>query len=319
MSGLFAWLGGLFAAVAALLPGLSPPRPAAFTGYVDADYVYVAPASAGIIARFAARQGQAVKAGDVLFVQTTAQQQALVAAAEAQVAAAQATYQNLLTGGRAEELAAAQAAVNKARADLELAQATFARSQKLFSSSTVTQAQLDQDRANVESAQAALNQAQAQLAVTSLPARAEQQKAAAADLAAAQANAQKARADLADRTVVAPAAGRIERTYYDPGEMAPAGAPVLSLLPAGALKVEFFVAEPDRMKLALGQPVAVGCDGCPAGMTATVSWLASDPQYTSPIIYSRDERAQLVFLAEATIDRPGGILPGQPVSVSLEP
>src|SRR6185312_7890096 len=120
----------------------------------------------------------------------------------------------------------------------------------------------------------------------------------------------------ADRTVVAPTSGRIERTYYDPGEMAPAGSPVLSLLPAGALKVEFYVAEPERMKLSLGQAVAVTCDGCPGGITARVSWLASDPQYTSPIIYSRDERSQLVFLAEATIDNPQNILPGQPVSVT---
>ena len=37
--------------------------------------------------------------------------------------------------------------------------------------------------------------------------------------------------------------------------MAPAGAPVLSLLPAGALKVEFYVAEADRMRLAMGQTV----------------------------------------------------------------
>jgi HlyD family secretion protein len=319
MNGLFAWLGGLFTAVLGLLPGFGAPPTPSFTGYVDAKYVYVAPASAGIIATFPVKEGQAVDKGAVLFIQTTAQQQAAVAAADAQVASAQATWQNLLTGGRAEELAASEAAVNKAKADLNLAQITFARSQKLFQSNTITQAQLDQDNATLQSAQAALKQAEAQLAVTSLPAREEQQKAAEADLEAARASAAKARADLADRTVVAPAAGRIERIYYDPGEMAPAGTPVLSLLPADALKVEFYVGEPDRMKLRLGQKVDVACDGCGAGMTGTVSWLASDPQYTSPIIYSRDERSQLVFLAEATIDNPKNILPGQPVDVSLSP
>ena len=318
MGTVLAWLTGLWAALMSLLPG-GPPAAPSFSGYVDAQYVYVAPNSAGIIAQFPAKQGQIVRKGDVLFVQTTAQQQALVAAAEAQVAAAQATWQNLTTGGRAEELAASRAAVNKARADLDLAQTTLARGQKLFQSNTITQAQLDQDRANVESAQAALNQAQAQLAVTALPARAEQQKAAEANLDAARANAAKARADLADRTVLAPVDGRVERTYYDPGEMAPAGTPVLSLLPADALKVEFYVGEPDRMKLAMGQSVSVGCDGCASGMTARVTYLASDPQYTSPIIYSRDERSQLVYLAEATIDNPGNILPGQPVTVSVSP
>jgi len=319
MNGVLAWLGGLFATAVGLLPGFGAPQPQSFTGYVDAKYVYVAPASAGIVATFPAKEGQTVKAGEVLFTQTVSQQQALVDAADAQVAAAQATYQNLLTGGRAEELAASQAAVNKAKADLNLAQITFARSQKLFASNTITQAQLDQNNATLQSAQAALNQAEAQLAVTSLPAREEQQKAAEANLDAAKATAAKARADLADRTVVAPVAGRIERTYYDPGEMAPAGTPVLSLLPAKALKVEFYVGEPDRMTLSLGETVAVSCDGCAPGITAKVSWLASDPQYTSPIIYSREERSQLVYLAEATIDDPGNILPGQPVSVRPKP
>jgi HlyD family secretion protein len=312
MNGLMAWLAGLLAAI----PGLGAAPPAGFTGYVDADYVYVAPPTAGIIASFPAREGQTVKAGEVLFTQTDAQQRALADAAAAQADAAQATWQNLTTGGRAEELAAAQAAVNKAQADLSLAKLTFARAQKLFASNTITQAQLDADNASLQRAQAALNQATAQLAVTALPSRGEQQKAAEADYNAATANADKARADLADRTVSAPVAGRIERTYYDLGEMAPAGATVLSLLPAGALKVEFYVAEADRMRLALGQTVTVGCDGCAPGITAKVSFLASDPQYTSPIIYSRDERGQLVFLAEARIDNPGTILPGQPVTVS---
>jgi HlyD family secretion protein len=316
MNGFFAWAAGLLAIV---IPGFGAAPAPSFTGYVEAKYVYVAPASAGIIDRFAVREGQQVKQGDLLFTLNSGQQQALVTAAEAQVKAAQATWQNLTTGGRAEELAAAQAAVNKAEADLNLAQTTLERSQKLFASSTITQAQLDQNRAAVESAQAALSQAKAQLAVTGLPAREEQQKAAKANLDVAVANAEKARADLADRSIAAPADGRIERTYYDPGEMAPAGAAVLSLQPAKALKIEFYVAEGDRLRLAMGQTVGVACDGCAQGLTAKVSYLASDPQYTSPIIYSREERTQLVFLAEATLEDGGAILPGQPVTVSLAP
>lgn len=319
MSGILNWLAALWAGAIALVPGFGTATVPSFTGYVDADYVYVAPVTAGVITSFPVREGQEVRKGDTLFVQTTTQQQALAAAADAQAAAAQATWQNLTTGGRAEELAASQAAVNKAKADLTLAQATFARSQKLFVSNTITQAQLDSDNAGVQSAQAALSQAEAQLAVTALPSRDEQQKAAKADFDAAKANAGKANADLVDRTIAAPADGRIERTYYDTGELAPAGTPVLSLLPANALKVEFYVSETDRTKLTMGEAVGVVCDGCGAGITAKVSFLATDPQYTSPIIYSREERSQLVFLAEAKIDNPGRVLPGQPVTVSLVP
>ncbi len=49
---------------------------------------------------------------------------------------------------------------------------------------------------------------------------------------------------LQQRTAAAPAAGRVVDTYYRTGEMVPAGAAVLSLLPDGALRVRFFVPEP---------------------------------------------------------------------------
>src|SRR5690606_11183383 len=138
-------------------------------------------------------------------------------------------------------------------ADLSLARETSARSGKLFAEGLIPQAKYDTDRATLASAEAAVAQLQAQLKVAELPARDAQQAQAEANLAAARADAEKARADLADRTVVAPAAGRVERLYYGAGEMAGAGAPVLALLPADALKVKFYVAEAERPQFALGE------------------------------------------------------------------
>jgi HlyD family secretion protein len=61
--------------------------------------------------------------------------------------------------------------------------------------------------------------------------------------------------------------------------------------------------------------VSVSCDGC-AVMTATVTRLASEPQTTPPVIYSREERGRLVYLVEAELDAPGTLRPGQPVTVT---
>ena len=52
-----------------------------------------------------------------------------------------------------------------------------------------------------------------------------------------------------------------------------------------------------------------------SGLTATIDHFASDPQFTPPIIYSRDERSRLVFLTEAVMVQQRGVLPGQPVSI----
>ncbi|MEP7241977.1 MAG: HlyD family efflux transporter periplasmic adaptor subunit, partial [Devosia sp.] len=136
-------------------------------------------------------------------------------------------------------------------------------------------------------------------------------------LAAAKADAATAAAALDIRTVRAPEDGRIERLYFKTGEVAPVGTPVLALRGADALKLKFYVNEADRQLFALGQRLGVSCDGCATGLTARIDYFASDPQFTPPIIYSRDERKRLVFLTEATLDQQNGILPGQPVTVGL--
>jgi HlyD family secretion protein len=111
--------------------------------------------------------------------------------------------------------------------------------------------------------------------------------------------------------------GRIEDVYYEAGEVASEGAPVLSLLPHGARKVVFFVPEPARAGLQAGSTVGVDCDGCPEGISARVTFLASEAEFTPPVIFSRDTRDKLVFRAEAALGEGAEALPlGQPVDVT---
>ena len=315
MSDLWAWLFGLLA----FIPGLGPPPEPVYTGYLEADYVYAAPVSAGRIASLPVKEGQVVRAGDVLAVLATDQQEAALRGAEARVEAADATWRNLVTGSRAQEIDVTRAALTKAKADLALAQSNFDRSQNLFERGVIAQAKVDQDRSSLASAQAQVDQIEAQLQVAELPARDAQQVAAEADLNAAQADADKARADLSDRTITAPIDGRIERLYFSLGEMLPLGTPLLSILPEGRLKAKFYIGEADRAAFALGDEVEISCDGCATGLRGTLTFLASDPQTTPPIIYSRHERSRLVFLAEAELAEPGKLLPGQPVTVRRLP
>jgi HlyD family secretion protein len=315
MNGFFGWVMGVLAAV---IPGLGASGPATWNGYVEDDYVYAAAPSAGTIAAIAVKEGQDVKAGDVLFVLDTSQQQAQYDAAMARADAAQATLQNLQTGSRQEEIDVTQAQLIKARGDLSLAQQNLARSQDLFDRALEPVAKLDTDKASVQAAQSAVDQLEAQLKVQQLPARDAQVIAAEATYKAAQADAATAKAALATRTVVAPEAGRVERLFFKTGEVANAGIPVLSMSGAAAMKIIFYVGEADRPHFSLGDTVSISCDGCAAGLTATVSHFASDPQFTPPIIYSRDERTRLVFETEATMLQQNGVLPGQPVTIERQ-
>jgi HlyD family secretion protein len=53
---------------------------------------------------------------------------------------------------------------------------------------------------------------------------------------------------------------------------------------------------------------------------ATVSYIATEPEYTPPVIYSNETRAKLVFMVEArpSVENAGRLRPGQPVAVTLK-
>ena len=91
-------------------------------------------------------------------------------------------------------------------------------------------------------------------------------------------------------------------TLYSEGEWVAAGNPVVSLLPPGNLKLRFFVPETAVGALKLGQAVRAACDGCSAPIAAKISYISRQAEFTPPVIYSREQRAKLVFLIEA---RPG--------------
>ena len=315
MDGFFASvLGFLTSVIALVVPGYGDAEAQRWNGYVEADYVYAAPLSAGSIATLAVHEGDIVKQGDVLFTLGHNQQVALLDSANASVSVAEANLANLTTGGRQDEIDVIRAALSKAQSDLSLARDISARQGKLFAQGVSTQSQLDQARATLASAEAAVRQLQAQLKVAELPARDAQQLAAEANVTMAKAAVEKAKADLADRTVLSATAGRIEKLYFETGEVAAAGTPVASILPDGALKVKFYLPEAVRQQFSLGDRLALSCDGCPAGLTVTISFFASDPQFTPPVIYSRDERGRLSYLAEARLDG-GSLHPGQPVTL----
>ena len=85
------------------------------------------------------------------------------------------------------------------------------------------------------------------------------------------------------------------------------------------MEVRFFAPQAMLAQFPVGARVLVHCDGeaCADPVTATVSFVAAEPQFTPPVIYSLDQREKLVFLVEARLDAPGPIRPGMPVDVRL--
>jgi len=305
--------------LATLLPGFGEDPTPVYNGYVEAEYVYAAPSVTGRIHSLSVTEGQEITAGTFLFNIDASQQRAALRAANARVAQAEANLRNLETGSREQEIAVIRATLAEARAQQTLARSTLARTESLLARELVSEAKAEMDRAAVERADAHVTQLEAQLAVSELPARDAQVLAAEATLDAARAEADLAAARLDDMRVTAPVQGRIEKVFFEAGEVAAAGAPVISILPPDALTVLFYLPQAERASFTIGEALALTCDGCPPGITATITRMAAQPQFTPPIIYSRDERARLVFRAEARLAPGTGLLPGQPVTLERLP
>jgi len=136
-------------------------------------------------------------------------------------------------------------------------------------------------------------------------------------LRSAQARVDSANTRLFRRKLASPVTGTVQQVYFRPGELVPAGRPIVALLPPGNLKVRFYVPESVLPQLAYGDVVKVGCDGCAADVTARISFIASSAEFTPPVIYSREERSKLVFLIEALPEKPQELRVGQPIDVAL--
>jgi len=264
------------------------------------------------------KSGARVAAGAPLFTLDTTRERAAVAEARAALAQAEGQYADLLTGLRPQEIASIEAQLAEAEANLRLAELTLERQQQLVRTQVAAQAQLDQARAGAQQAEARRNRIRADLEVARLPARRERIAAAEAAVEVARANLDQAEWRLDQRSIASPAEGVVDDVVRRAGEWVPASGTVVSLLPDNATKVVFFVPEARRSALHAGDTVAVSCTGCPDGLTARVSRIATEAEYTPPVIYSRETRAKLVWRMEAMVARvPGAPTPGQPMTVRL--
>ena len=124
---------------------------------------------------------------------------------------------------------------------------------------------------------------------------------------------------LDQRKLVAPASGYVSDIIRRVGDVAGPSAPVVSFLPDGAIKLKVYVPEARFSQLTLGQELQVRCDGCEKGLTANITFLSREPEFTPPVIYSLESRQTLVYLVEARAshDRPLRLQPGQIVDVDL--
>ncbi len=278
----------------------------------------VGPDEAGRLKELAVHQGETVKAGQRLFALEAETYEDEREAAASRLHEAEATLANLVAQQqRPEEIEVLLARKSRAAANLRLAEAELDRQRQLYEDGFVSKSRLDAAQAEYQRARATLNEVEREIEAGRLSARVHQIEQARAAVEAARAALANAEERLARRTVSAPKGGFVQDVFFWPGELVPAGRPVVSLLPPERRKIVFYVPEPWRAAFKPGARIAVECDACPGGLTAKVDWISAQEEFTPPVIFSPAERAKLVYRMEARPGQPLALAPGQPVTVTL--
>lgn len=303
-----------------LLFACSAPEPDYFHGYVEADSTRIATPIAGYLNSLPVARGQTVKSGDLLFVLEQESEQASQQEALARLQRTQSQLDNLKKGKRPSELDALRAQLKQARVTEQLSLKNFKRYETLLNKGFIAKARVDEAKTLWERDQAKTLEIDAQLKTAQLSAREDDIKAAEAEVAAARAVVAQANWKLKQKAIYAKTAGIIEDTLYRPSEWVAAGSPVVTLLAPNHLKIRFFVPETKLGSLKIGQTVTINCDGCAHPMKGQITFISSQAEYTPPVIYSRENRAKLVYLVEV---KPlsvniSQLHPGQPVDLHLQ-
>ena len=288
-------------------------------GYIEGEYVRVAAPFAGWLQQLAVQRGAQVNAGASLFTLERENEQAARRQAEKQLEGAQARLANLLTGKRPTEVEMVAEQLRQAQAARDLSAANLKRQEQLAKSGFISDAALDDVRTKLRNDDAHVEELKAAVATAKLPARPDEVRAAEAEVASTRDALAQADWKLSQRAVAAPTAGRVSDTYFVVGDWVPAGGVVVSLLPPGNVKIRFYVPEPILGAVRPGQTVRFACDACGSTQNATVTFVADRAEFTPPVLYSKENRAKLVFLVEArpVSEVAARLNPGQPVDVTL--
>lgn len=301
-----------------LLSGCFWSSEAPLQGYVEGTYVYVAAESGGRVTTRPAVAGTRIVEGDLLFTLDDAEQRQSVAESEARLAQAQAQLANLKTGQRPEEIAVLEAELARVRSTFANLDEEYRRMAQLRENGIVAQSVVDAAKTARDEAEAQVEAAERQLEVAKLPARPEEIAAAERNVAAQEAALAQARILLDRREIKSPAGGLLAETYFEPGELVTMGQPVVSILPDQNRKIRFFVPEARLSQFKPGDTISVACDRCPDGLTAEVTFVSTQAEFTPPIIFSRDSREKLVFRIDARPLADAAMLNvGQPVDVRV--
>jgi HlyD family secretion protein len=312
-------LGAAFIAALAAT-GCSHPTANTYQGYIEGKFVYVASPQSGRLVHLAVMRGETVAAKQPLFAFDREPEASALRNAQRLFEGSLSRLADLETGKRPPEIEVTRAQLMQAVAQKKQADQILESDKKQYQAGGIAQTDLITAQEAADASAARVREFEADLAVDALPAREQQIKAQQNQVAADRASLTEARWRLGQKDIDSPRQGLVFDTLYREGEWVEAGNPVVQLLPPENMEIRFFVPETVVGKLKVGESVQVQCDGCASRVSAAITFISPQCEYTPPVIYSNENRSKLVFMiiAKPPEEKASLLHPGQQVEITPE-
>ncbi|HDY9246684.1 TPA: HlyD family secretion protein [Klebsiella pneumoniae] len=264
----------------------SRQQPLNLYGNVDIRTVNMSFRVGGRLASLTVDEGDSIRAGQTLGELDRAPYENALLQAQANVSTAQAQYDLMMAGYRAEEIAQAAAAVKQAQAAYDYAQNFYQRQLGLRASSAISANDLENARSSRDQAQAALAQA---------------------------------KLDLHDTVLTAPSDGTLMTRAVEPGTMLNAGGTVLTLSLTHPVWVRAYVDEKNLGQAQPGQEVLLYTDSRPdKPYHGKIGFVSPSAEFTPKTVETPDLRTDLVYRLRIVVtDADGALRQGMPVTISF--
>lgn len=250
----------------------TPEGIAKSNGRLEATEVDVSAKYPGRLATLTVNEGDEVTAGQVVATISSPETEAQLRGAQQKVLQAK------------QDLAAAVALIAQRNADLTTARRDYERGESLVGEGWLTQQVFDQRRNKLVSSEAALTAANAQ------------RDAAEAAIRANQAEVERLQAILADLVLISPRSGRVQYRLARAGEVIAAGQRVLTILDLNDVYMTIYLPANVAGKLRLGDEARAILDPVAEYVfPATISFVATEAQFTPKSVETAEEREKLMF------------------------
>jgi HlyD family secretion protein len=198
--------------------------------------------------------------------------------------------------------------INVLRSQLKTAEVSRKRIQNLIASKAGTQKQLDDINGKIDM----LNQQIISVETQNAPIINE--------LKSIDVQVKQLEDQITKSVIVNPVNGTVLVKYAEPNEITGFGRPLYKIADLSKLQLRIFISETQLPDIKIGQEVTVKIDNGEEmkSYPGTVSWIASEAEFTPKIIQTKEERVNLVYAVKIDVENDGSLKIGMPAEMWIE-